>query len=283
MPAAPAPLVLTTLDGTEHVLGEPGRMVIVEVVRSLDWCVYCMAQLRAWQGVLPRVEALDADLVVLSPDSPEVLERVVAKRRFPPAIVAHGTAEQFARLKVPSDPHRPSLPRTTTLVFDETGGEILRFSDADYRARVDPGVTLDQITLDQGLPLPDAPKVPSPDWDAAATIGLVREGGQVVLDVVIAPGFHLYGSSEATSVPLALKLADGTAAEVPPGERTDQNGIEAWLLEGALKVAVAAPADEEVRGEVGWQLCNDRSCSAPRFEPFVLAPDEGRIIRPSAE
>ncbi len=285
MPPPPSPkraeVTVTTLDGTVHSLSDPDQIVIVEVVRSLDWCVYCVAQARAWVGVLPRVESLRARLLVLSPDSPEVLREVAARRGFPLDVVARVTPEQFRRLGIPADPGRPDLPRTTTLVLDEAGGELLRFSDADYRSRVDPGVTLDQITLGQGLPLPDHAAVPSPDWDAAATIGLVREGDRLMLDVVLAPGFHVYGAREATSVPLSLRLDDGTSAEVPAGIRSEQAGLEAWLIEGAVQISVPVPEDQSVGGEVGWQLCNDRSCSAPRLERFELGPEQGRIIRPS--
>ncbi|MEO0604665.1 MAG: protein-disulfide reductase DsbD domain-containing protein [Myxococcota bacterium] len=280
-PEPDAPVRVTRLDGTVQPVPDPDHVLIIEAVRSLDWCVYCVAQTRAWQGVLARVDALDARLLVLSPDAPEVLQKVAAKRGFPPSRIAHVSPETFARLGVPAEPRRPELPRTTTLVIDEAGHELLRFSDTDYRARVDPQVTLDQITLGEGLPLPEQPAAPSPDWDGAATIGLVREGDVLALDVVLLPGFHVYGANETTSIPLSLELDDGTAAVVPPGEMTVQSGVETWLLEGAVRILVAAAPDEEVRGEVGWQLCNDRSCSAPRHERFALAPEEGRIIRPS--
>lgn len=280
-PPPPPPLTVTTVDGTVQPLPDPEHVVIVEAVRSLDWCVYCVAQVRAWQLALPRVRELDARLVVLSPDAADALPGLVQRRGFASVQVAHASPEVFARLGVPPDPHQPELPQTTTLVLDPQGKELLRFGDANYRDRPDPVRALDAIASGRGLPLLEGPSVHSPDWDGAATIGLVRDDGRLVLDVVLSPGFHVYGGKETTSIPLSLRLADGTTAEVPPGERTKITGEEAWVLEGAVQVSVPAPEDAEVSGEVGWQLCNDRTCSAPRSEAFTLSPQQGRIIRPA--
>jgi len=279
-PPTPPPLTLTTIGGEVTTLPDPEHVLIVEAVRSLDWCVWCVAQVRAWQEALPRVHALDAKLVVLSPDPPDVLARMVDKRGFHDVDFASVQPATFERLGIPADPDRSDLPQATTLVLDPQGAEILRYGDPNYRERADPGVTLNWIAVGRGLPPAEAPGFPSPDWDGAATIGLLREGDRLVLDMVLSAGFHVYGAKEPTSIPVTLRLDDGTEAEVPPGARIDRAGAAAWVLSGNVRLSVPAPVEETVSGEVGWQLCNDRACSAPRHERFTLDPEQGRIIRP---
>jgi len=263
-------------------LSEPEQIVIVESVRSLDWSKYCIAQVRAWQEALPRVRALGARLVVLSPDPPDVLARVVERRGFDELDVASVTPAVYQRLGIPADPSRAELPQATTLVLEPGGGELLRYGNPDFRERADPGLTLDWIATgtSPGEP-PAGPGVRSPDWDGAATLALVREEGDLVLDIVLSPGFHLYGAKETTSIPVTLRLDDGTVADIPPGVRTERGGSVSWLIEGALKLRVPVSDDVPVAGEVGWQLCNDRACSAPRHERFELGPEQGRFIRPA--
>ncbi|MEN0063434.1 MAG: redoxin domain-containing protein [Myxococcota bacterium] len=276
-PPAPAgPLIVTAVDGSAQSLPDPERIVIVEAIRSLDWCVYCVAQMRAWQEAMPQVHAMGARLVVLSPDEPELLKRMVAKRGLSDVMVVPATPELFERLDIPMDRNRPELPQPTTLVLDPAAGERVRISDANFRTRADPTATLE--TLTQGRA---SKTTPSPDWDGAATLALVRDGDVLALEAVLSDGFHLYGANETTSIPVALRLDDGTEAEVPPGTRTERGGLVSWLLEGAIRITVPAPREEEVSGRVSWQLCNDQSCSAPRDEAFVLAPEAGRIIRPA--
>lgn len=279
-PPTPQRLVVRTTNDMERVLPDPDHVVIIEAVRSLDWSAYCVAQVRAWQEALPRVEELDAKLLVITSDPPDVLDRMITKRGFESVPIASVSPAVWQQLGIPSDPSRPDLPQTTTLVLQPDGGELLRYGNVDYRERADPSLTLDWIATGKGIPLPEGPEVRSPDWDGAATIGLVREGGELVLDMVMSPGFHVYGTKETTSIPVFLRLADGTRAVVPEGARTQRAGSESWLLEGHLEVRLPVAADQPVSGEVGWQLCNDRTCSAPRHETFALAPDEGRILRP---
>lgn len=278
----PAPLAVTTVRGALQPLPDPDRTVIIEAVRSLDWCVYCVAQVRAWQEAKPRVDALDLRLVVLSADSRDTLSRMVEKRGFADLVVASATPEVFARLGIPADPAQPELPQGTTLVLEPDGTEVVRIGDANFRQRADPTATLAAIATGREL-TPDLAAMPSPDWDGAATLALVREGEALALEAVIAPGFHLYGANEATSIPLSLKLEDGTTAPVPAGVRTERDGVVTWLLQGAVRVTVAVAEDAPIAGEVTWQLCNDRVCSAPRYESFALGPNQGRIIRPVVE
>lgn len=280
-PEEPPPINLTAPNGAVVTVPDPERVVIVEAIRSLDWCVYCVAQVRAWQEAKPQVDEIDARLVVLSPDAPDVLARMVHKRGFTDLIVASATPDVFAKLGIPPDPNRPELPQGTTLVIDPTGKELVRVGDADFRVRADPGEVLAAVAEGRGLALASSNEVQPPDWDGAATLALVRTGEELALEAVIAEGFHLYGSNETTSLPVALTLDDGTRAEVPPGRRVERAGHVAWLLEGAVRIAVTAPADAPVAGYVTWQLCNDRVCSAPRSERFALDPEEGRIIRPN--
>ena len=44
--------------------------VVIAFYRG-QWCPYCDLQLRAYQEVLPRIKALGANLVAISPQTPD--------------------------------------------------------------------------------------------------------------------------------------------------------------------------------------------------------------------
>jgi peroxiredoxin len=141
--------------------------VIVVFYRG-GWCPYCNLELRAFQRLLPKIEAVGASLVAISPEKPddslstaekneltfEVLSDVGQKvgrafrlvydfsdelksayNGFGLDIPAkNGTADEWA------------LPLAATYVIDRDGAIIHAYTDADYRDRADPDEILKALT-----------------------------------------------------------------------------------------------------------------------------------------
>ena len=70
-----------------NALGQPVTLsdllkqgpVVVAFYRGA-WCPYCNVQLRAYQGILPQIQALGASLVAISPQTPDHTLSLVEKR-----------------------------------------------------------------------------------------------------------------------------------------------------------------------------------------------------------
>ncbi len=238
--------------------------------------------MRAWKQSEAELERVGGKLLVLSSDPLPSLEILARQRALTSLDLAHAGPEDWVAFGI-ANPDRPELPHPTTLVIAPDGAEIFRSVHDNFRQRSDPSQAIAAVVdWSEGrvrtTPKPPAP--PSlPDWEAAASISLARDGDQLILEAVIAPGFHLYGSKETESIPVYLRTQGGQRAEVPPGVRKDWSQGTSWVLEDTVRLQLQIPADQPVVGSVGWQLCTDQTCSAPRNETFSLAPEEGRVIR----
>ncbi|HHO51411.1 MAG TPA: hypothetical protein ENK18_11170 [Deltaproteobacteria bacterium] len=239
--------------------------------------------MRAWKQSKSQLEAAGGRLLLLSSDPLDQLEVLVARHGFESLDIGHATPEDWVRFGV-TNPERQHLPHPTTLVIAPDGAELMRAVHDNYRQRADPGQAIAVTRAWRaGAPIPSGPRPPTPpsapDWEAAASISLARTGSTLSLTAVIAPGYHLYGASEEQSIPLYLRTDSGQRAPVPGGTRRDWPHGTSWVLEDTVELRLEVPADRPVSGQVGWQLCTEQLCSAPRNERFSLAPEEGRVIR----
>ncbi len=127
------------------------------------WCPYCNIQLRAYQAVLPRISALGARLVAISPQRPDgslstaemnaltfdVLSdpgNAVARRFGLVYALAQElrdalTANRKALPGINGD-ESWELPVPATFVIGTDGRVVLAFLDVDYRVRLEPGAIL---------------------------------------------------------------------------------------------------------------------------------------------
>lgn len=131
------------------------------------WCPFCNLQLRAYQGILPDIEALGARLVAVSPQSPDnaLAQREKEALRFPVLSDAGGEAAARYRLRFElpgylretmerkmkldlaayNATERWILPVPATFVIDASG--IVRFAYAapDFMRRLEPEAILEQL------------------------------------------------------------------------------------------------------------------------------------------
>ena len=130
------------------------------------WCPFCDLQLRAYQGVLADIHALGAELVAVSPQTPDYALSDVEKRAltFPVlSDVGNRVAREFKlvfalsealqRLQTGLGGELPKfngdasweLPLPGTFVIDRR--RVIRFAsvDADWTTRVEPAALLDVL------------------------------------------------------------------------------------------------------------------------------------------
>jgi len=135
------------------------------------WCPYCDLQLRAYQEVLPQIRALGAQMIAISPQTPDeslstaekkalafpVLSdagNAVARRfglvfRVPPGLdaVHRSLGIDLARSNGDSS---SELPVPAVFVIGPDGRVAFRHVDADYRSRLEPATLLRQLSDARG-------------------------------------------------------------------------------------------------------------------------------------
>jgi peroxiredoxin len=132
------------------------------------WCPYCNLELKAYQDMLPEIDAAGASLVAISPEKPddslttaeknglafEVLSDVGQKVGRAFGLVYNFTDElrgayQGFGLDIPARNGAPgewALPVSATYVIGRDGTIIYAHTDVDYRDRADPRDVLEVLT-----------------------------------------------------------------------------------------------------------------------------------------
>jgi peroxiredoxin len=139
--------------------------VVVTFYRG-GWCPFCDLQLRAYQGVLPEIRRLGAELVAISPQTPDHAQADVEKKQltFPVLTDAHNVvARRYGLVFALSDAMRAlqtqfgnpipkfngddtwELPMPGTFVLDRGGVVRLSHVDPDYTRRLEPAAILSAL------------------------------------------------------------------------------------------------------------------------------------------
>jgi peroxiredoxin len=132
--------------------------VVVSFYRG-GWCPYCNLELRALQQVLPEIERLGAQLVAISPQTPDESLSTAEKNGLAFTVLSDagsGTARAYGIAFDLAEELRPIytrfnhalpdkngvdnwlLPIPATYVIDTDGIITLAFIDVDYRNRLEP-------------------------------------------------------------------------------------------------------------------------------------------------
>lgn len=123
------------------------------------WCPYCNIQLRAYQRELPRIHALSASIVAVSPQTPDasldtseknalafdvvsdiscqVATQYGLKFSLPDYLIETYKARNILLPKLNGD-EAWMLPIPATFVIAQDGRIVLSHVDVDYRTRLDP-------------------------------------------------------------------------------------------------------------------------------------------------
>jgi peroxiredoxin len=141
--------------------------VIVTFYRG-GWCPYCNLALKAFQEILPEVQAAGASLVAISPEKPDDTLSTSEKNALSFEVVsdvgqrvgrAFGLVYDFTDelrsaykgfgLDIPARNGTPgewALPVSATYVIDRAGTIIYAYTEVDYRHRADPRDVLEVLT-----------------------------------------------------------------------------------------------------------------------------------------
>lgn len=133
------------------------------------WCPYCNLELRAWQGLLPQVQAAGAQLVAISPQTPDNSLTTREKNELafevlsdsdmqaadgfgiafdmPPELVDLYTSVGH-NLPVTNGNGRWSLPVPATYVVGKDGRISYANVDVDYRNRAEPSQVVAMLQRD---------------------------------------------------------------------------------------------------------------------------------------
>ena len=136
--------------------------VVVSFYRG-GWCPYCNLELRALQGALPEITQLGAELVAISPQTPDEGLSTAEKNNLAFAVlsdIGSLTAKAYGIAFDLADELRPIynrfghalpdingddswvLPIPATYVIDKDGIVVLAFVDVDYRNRLEPAAII---------------------------------------------------------------------------------------------------------------------------------------------
>jgi len=166
-PGDPAPdFTLPDATGKPVSLGARLREgpVVLAFYRG-GWCPYCNLELRAWQRALPELRALGAQLIAVSPETPDNSLSTQEKNALTfTALTDAGSAIARAyRLAFRLSPELQALyqsrgrdleewnggdwtlPVPGTFVIGKDRRLALAFVDADYRTRLEPSVAIDAV------------------------------------------------------------------------------------------------------------------------------------------
>jgi len=130
------------------------------------WCPFCDLQLRAYQGVLGAIHDLGAELVAISPQTPDYALSDVEKKQLSFPVLsdkANAAARQYGLVFKLSDVMQQlqtgfgnpipkfngdqawELPMPGTFVLDRGGVVRLAHVDPDYMKRLEPAAILDAL------------------------------------------------------------------------------------------------------------------------------------------
>jgi peroxiredoxin len=145
-------------------LGDLRRVgpVVVTFYRG-QWCPYCDLQLRAYQEALPRIRALGATLVAISPQTPDESLSTAEKRRLEFHVLSDA-GNHVARawglvwkvgasldslhkafgidLAASNGDGSNELPVPATFIVDPSGRIAFAHYDANWRVRLEPAALL---------------------------------------------------------------------------------------------------------------------------------------------
>jgi len=124
------------------------------------WCPYCNTQLQAYQQMLPELRQAGAQLVAISPQSPDASLSTAEKNKLEFPVLSDTTSAAAKAFGIAFTPppsvaamYRPlleksnapgndQLPMAATYVIDSSGRITYASVSADYRQRAEPAEVL---------------------------------------------------------------------------------------------------------------------------------------------
>ncbi len=139
--------------------------VVVTFYRG-EWCPFCNLQLRAYQNILPQIQALGASLVAISPQTPDHSLSTVEKKELTFTVlsdvgnsvarqykIVFALPEQFRTMYTSIGSDVPTfdgdssweLPMPGTFIVAQDGTIRLAFVHEDHTRRLEPAALLESL------------------------------------------------------------------------------------------------------------------------------------------
>lgn len=141
----PHPVTATDHTGKRRdlasIAGKKG--VILLFSRSLDWCVYCKAEARDWNGYVKAARAAGYSVAILTYDSSAKLARYAERSDSELILLSDPKSAVIKGFGLLNEAHAPGsyahgVPHPIILVIDPKGVVTHRFSEATYSRRPEP-------------------------------------------------------------------------------------------------------------------------------------------------
>jgi peroxiredoxin len=144
-----------------------GGALVIAFYRG-GWCPYCNLELRALQQALPEIEAQGANLIAISPETPDSALATQEKNKLSFEVLSDRgnlVAKQFGIVFTLPEALRPiysnfgidipahngdatfELPLPATYIVATDGTVVYRFAHGDYTQRLNPTEIVSQLTL----------------------------------------------------------------------------------------------------------------------------------------
>ncbi len=245
--------------------------------------------MRDYEARAHELQSAGGRLVVLTADSEPALRQAISERGFSSTFVM--VDPEFWRGWGLFNESSESLPHPTTMIVAPDGTLVYRETHTNYtrRASVERVIQWVESTgceapaedllaeIPAGVPAdlfaepePEPTEQPAePDWEHAYSFEVSRQATRLLIEISVAPGFHLYGAREEISRPLVATIDQLPELQIPipAGERKvlSEHLGAAWVLEGELTLQAPLPADapSPLSGQLEVQVCTDTTCTAP--------------------
>ena len=121
--------------------------VILLFSRSLDWCVYCKAEARDWNGQVKAARAAGYSVAILTYDSVAKLARYAERSGNEMVLLSDPKSTVIKGFGLLNEAYAPGsyahgVPHPIILVIDRRGVVTHRFSEATYSRRPEPSQVL---------------------------------------------------------------------------------------------------------------------------------------------
>ena len=141
------------------------KFLVISFYRG-GWCPYCNMELKALQEILPELKTLDADLIAISPETPDNSLTTSEKNNLSFSVLSdidnkyakslglvfqmpEDLRELYHSFNLNVDEHNGNkdyeLPMPATYVLNEKREIIHSFTSEDYRDRLEPSTILEVI------------------------------------------------------------------------------------------------------------------------------------------
>ncbi len=238
------------------------------------------------------LEAAGGRLVVLTSDSEPVLREAIAEHGFGATFV-RAEPELWAAWGLANE-KRGEIPYPTTFIIAPDGTLVYREIHVNHMKRAHVPAMIERVAAwsqpgsavatpaPEPEPEPEPAEPAAPDWANAVQLAAFVEAAELVIQLEVGPGFHVYGANETISRPLAATVDQLPELQIPiPSghEKVLSDALgAAWVLDGTVQLRAPLPADAPaaLTGTLDYQVCTASTCTAPTSAPWQAAVEDDR-------